>query len=464
MPKIAASDKLKVSSIVKQYPSEFSSSSGDKLYCKICECIVKHEKTFFVDSHRSTAKHSSKAHRPSSSTTPCPNSQQTFLELTTPEFAQKVTKAFLSADIPLNKLEHPAIKDLFKTMGHTAPTVYACRKQVSVLFEEEKKQIIDAVSGKKVFFIVDEADVGGTKYFNVLVGDLEKPDKTWLCDCVPLDCNLDSAKVCQLVDDIIREFSIHRSNFLLLISDAARYMTSAGSVLKTMYPNLFHITCTAHLLHNCAMKIQSFFKDIDSVIATMKALTVKNKDRRNQFSNMGLTIPHPVITRWGTWLTAAAWYSHNFPKVKETIDSMEGEGLLLTRAKTAINNPEVTNQLCQIMNYPCLVDMINRFESSKFALKDAIDELKNIEFNSDPCSIKPYIQKRVKGSDFEAILNMTKKATPPADYALLQRAQPTSVAVERSFSILKGMLRPNRPFKAENVRMYIVPAYNHSHD
>ena len=425
---------------------------------------MTHDKTFFVDAHRKTAKHSSKVHHPSSSTKPSPGPQQTFLELTTPQFVQNVTSAFLAADIPLHKLEHPAIKDLFKTMGHAPPTVYACRKQVSAIFEKEKKQIIDAVSEKKVFLIIDEANVGGTKYFNVLVGDYEKPDKTWLWDCVPLDCNLDNGKVCQLVDDAIRELSIQRSNFLLLISDAARYMTLAGSVLKSLNPNLFHVTCAAHLLHNCAMKIQSFFKEIYSVIATMKALTIKNKDRRNQFAEIGLSIPHPVITRWGTWLTAAVWYSHNFPKVKEIIDSMEGEGLLLTRAKSAINNPEVTNQLCEIMNYSCLIDMTNRFESSQIALKDGIDELNNIHFHSDPCSIKAYIQKRVNASDFETILKMRRENISPADYALLQRAQPTSTAVERSFSILKSILRLNRPFKAENVRKYIVLAYNHSYD
>ena len=77
----------------------------------------------------------------------------------------------------------------------------------------------------------------------------------------------------------------------------------------TSGPSLMHVTCVAHLLHNCAMRVRAHSKNIDEVIATIKAATIKNKDRKKDFHDAGLPSPlHPVITRWATWLRAALYY------------------------------------------------------------------------------------------------------------------------------------------------------------
>ena len=44
---------------------------------------------------------------------------------------------------------------------------------------------------------------------------------------------------------------------ILLLSDAASYMTACTAALKVLYPYLFHMTCTAHMLHNCAEKVRN---------------------------------------------------------------------------------------------------------------------------------------------------------------------------------------------------------------
>ena len=64
-----------------------------------------------------------------------------------------------------------------------------------------------------------------------------------------------------------------------------------------------HVNCVAHLLHNCAMRVRAHFNNIDEVIATIKAATIKNKNRKKDFHDAGLlSPPDPVITRWATWL------------------------------------------------------------------------------------------------------------------------------------------------------------------
>ena len=59
------------------------------------------------------------------------------------------------------------------------------------------------------------------------------------------------------VNDILRQIKIKRENFSLCLTDAARYMSSAGKTLKELYPSLMHVTCVAHLLHNCAMRVRA---------------------------------------------------------------------------------------------------------------------------------------------------------------------------------------------------------------
>ena len=77
--------------------------------------------------------------------------------------------------------------------------------------------------------------------------------------------------------------NIHKNNLILIISDAARYMTKSTDTLKILFPNVLHITCVLHLLHNCALKIKSVYPSIDNLISSLKAATVKNKCREINF-------------------------------------------------------------------------------------------------------------------------------------------------------------------------------------
>ena len=101
----------------------------------------------------------------------------------------------------------------------------------------------------------DEAEVAGAEYINTLVVNVESPEKTFLLHCKQLPASVNSQTVIHAVDDAIKTLQSDRSNFVLLLSDAVRYMTAAGCLLKKIYPRLFHVTCTAHLLHNCADKV-----------------------------------------------------------------------------------------------------------------------------------------------------------------------------------------------------------------
>ena len=131
-------------------------------------------------------------------------------------------------------------------------------------------------------------------------------------------------------------------------------MIAAGITLKSLYPKLFHVTCVAHLLHNCAMKIKSHFKDVDQLIAKVKAVTIKNKTRQAKFSAIGYP-PQPVPTTWGSWLNAALYYAKNLPEVKVIVESFVGSRILVTQAKVSLQKSGLAGQLLKINDqYECL--------------------------------------------------------------------------------------------------------------
>ena len=238
-------------------------------------------------------------------------------------------------------------------------------------------------------------------------------------------------------------------------------MSLAGKTLKELYPTLMQVTCVALLLHNCAMRVRAHFKNIDEVIATIKAATIKNKDRKKDFHDAGLpSPPDPVITRWATWRRAALYYSENLPAVRTIVNNWTSAGLLVSRAKDAINVEGLVSGLVKISQYRTLAANVEFLEGSACTMTKAYGLLKNMQFDDDPCALKDYINKRLSNSDLETIINYINLTIDPTSYALLQKAQPTSAAVERSFFLLNKVLREDRNFDVKNVKKYMMLYYN----
>ena len=228
--------------------------------------------------------------------------------------------------------------------------------------------------------------LSGTQYLNILVVSLETPHISYLYDCQPLKCAPNSNIIAQAVDDAVRNLGINRSFFCLLLCDAAKYMIAAGITLKSLYSKLFHVT--AHLLHNCAMKIKSHFEDVDQLIAKVKAVTIKNKTRQAKFSAIGYP-PQPVPTRWGSWLNAALYYAKNLPEVKAIVENFVGSGISVTLAKVSLQKSGLTGQLVKIKDlYECLiVKFIEKIESAKYTIKEAVQAIQKLGFGEDTCNI-----------------------------------------------------------------------------
>ena len=93
-------------------------------------------------------------------------------------------------------------------------------------------------------------------------------------------------------------------------------------------------------------------------------------------------------------------------------------------------------------------------------MTETYELLKTMDFLDDPCSIQAYIMKRLPNSNLETIINCTNLAIAATTYALLQKAQPASADVERSFSMLSKLPRKDRNFDIKNVKKYRLMYFN----
>ena len=157
------------------------------------------------------------------------------------------------------------------------------------------------------------------------------------------------------------------------------------------------------------MKIKSHFEDVDKLIAKVKAVATKNKTRQAKISAIGYP-PQPVPTRWGSWLNAALYYAKNLPEVKAIVESFVGSGILVTHAKISLQKSGLAGQMLKIKNqYECLVRLIEKMESAKYTIKEAVQAIQELDFGEDTCNINQYIKKRKRNNDISEMINMKRQ-------------------------------------------------------
>ena len=109
----------------------------------------------------------------------------------------------------------------------------------------------------------------------------------------------------------------------------------------------------------------------------------------------------PVPTRWGSWLNAALYYAKNLPEVKAIVEGFVGSGILVTQAKVSLQKSGVAGQLLKIKDqYECLVKLIEKMESAKHTIKEAVQAIQELDFGEDTCNITQYIKKECKTITF----------------------------------------------------------------
>ena len=160
-------------------------------------------------------------------------------------------------------------------------------------------------------------------------------------------------------------------------------------------------------------------------------------------------------------MDAANYYAEKLPQVREIVNSWNGEGVIVRNVKNIVNEQKLTSQLTEVSQcYNGLTNLILKIENSTCAIQKAYDDINSPDCGSDPLQLKKYIKKRLEKNDVEIIVELSRPDIPPVLYAKLLQCQPTSASVERSFSLLKSLLLPNRNFADADIVYYLKLYFN----
>ena len=94
-----------------------------------------------------------------------------------------MVEAFLAADIPLFKLQHPQIRRLLTHLGQLVPSESSCREHVDKLAADEKQRLKERLHNKNTFLVVDESEINDSKYLKIPIGDTAVPETMYVLDC-----------------------------------------------------------------------------------------------------------------------------------------------------------------------------------------------------------------------------------------------------------------------------------------
>lgn len=189
---------------------------------------------------------------------------------------------------------------------------------------------------------------------------------------------------------------VKHENVLLFLTDAAPYMVKSAVAINVFYPKMIHLTCLAHELHWIGETIRTKFPTVDKLIAEVKKIFLKAPSRVEKLKDMYPNLifpPEPIITRWGTWLSAVKYYCENFEKIKEVVSTFDSTSAVsVQKAQKLLNKDEIKNNLIYIsVNFGFLEDTIKQLETRKMTLVQSLGlvevAVKNIEQVQGPLAL-----------------------------------------------------------------------------
>lgn len=123
----------------------------DGVFCKVCGCVLKSITKWTLTEHLATPKHKTNSRGGILQTSV--NSNDTNTSEKEFRFCHELVRAFISADIPLNKLDHPELKSFIESYTSLkVPSVFTARtKYMNTIYDAKVSEITEKLSGKKIW-------------------------------------------------------------------------------------------------------------------------------------------------------------------------------------------------------------------------------------------------------------------------------------------------------------------------
>lgn len=357
-------------------------------------------------------------------------------------FDRRLIEAFTAANIPLYKLQTPVFKKFLEdTTGMNIHDESYYRKMIVPLYAEKQKEIFERLKNQDIFLLFDETtDANGRYILNILGGFCDKKIKSlpYLLRSVELartNSDTVSQEIIKLMIDL-NGGNLDFTKLRLIVSDAAPYAVKAVKILKELFPNLKHVTCIAHLLHNLCEKLRDISPLSNYISSELKRMLVKNKKNQCVFKeSTGLKLPKfPVLTRWGTWLVFMDEIVNNYDLYKNFIRRMVNENSIYEPLLNSFSDHNFILELEEIRKSVFLVDSITQLERIDLSTTEQIDILKFVKNNlKNPELATKYTKMLEKNPDLSFFYSLHSIKCNENDKVFLF-VPLTTVDVERSFS------------------------------
>ncbi|XP_063610355.1 uncharacterized protein LOC134785688 [Penaeus indicus] len=404
------------------------------------------------------------------------------------QFNEKLCRALLSADIPLNKLSSVEFRNFLEEIsGKDMPDQSTLRKYyVQNVYKSKISKLRKKVAGKKLWVSIDETTDVEQRFVACFVlgilGEEDERDKCYLGNMALLDAVNHSTIAAFFNESLLQLWpdQILYHNILVVTTDAAPYMLKAMRGLNVLYPKMIHITCIAHGLHRVAEIIRYNYSEVNRLISAAKTVFVKAPLRVQKFRDSYPEVPLPplpVITRWGTWLQAAVYHSTHLEKVSEVVLSFNAnDAQCIAESQELVNNVELKYSLSFISsNFSIIPSTIEKLETRGLDLKTAINLMEQVETNLKKMYDQQYykklqaVMKKNKGflvmKEINSLLSGKLKEAESeyvkqlssSDISAFRYAPLVSCDAERVFSAYKNVLADNRRrFLFDNLKQTMI--------
>lgn len=323
-------------------------SDTNVVMCKYCNTRLEGDKKDTLQKHVKSANHMNKKN-PIASTSGTKRQmsitsgfeRQKRAKQENDTFVEDTVNMCLKANIPLHKLDHPAVREYIAKYvpgSGTLPCGDTLRRKVVPLCGlSEKAMTKQQLKDKPIVIVADETSDGqGRCVFAILFRTI---DSVLLQECFLASVNfLDTANAStcsQAIVDTLKDFEIDYSQVKGLVSDSARYMTACFNLLKILIgPHILHYQCWAHKVNLVGDVFIGEFKELNMFTAKVKSAFCLSRKMKNSYLNYlkenvpdlpAKLYPAPVVTRWNSWFSAVSYLSEYLNHILNFFDVWENE-------------------------------------------------------------------------------------------------------------------------------------------
>ena len=286
----------------KQYPKGTLHADDGRLFCTSCNVTLDHTRKGTIDRHLLTPMHTQKRKSLNETNDTRAKKQTTitgaFKAVSESRNARnhaqfELVEAFTAANIPLNKLDHPKLKEYLQTnvknLGALPCVSHLRRDYLPKVFDvnhDELKARVEAATS--VVVVTDEASDSQDRFvLHILfILPVTSSDETQMkavtVDLVNLE-NVNATTVSQAIIKTLNKFNVNFNKVSAFVTDNASYMTKTMRNLQGILPHCVHLSCNAHILSLVGETWRQRFKKVDRLVACFKAIFVHCSSRMQRY-------------------------------------------------------------------------------------------------------------------------------------------------------------------------------------